>query len=138
MTEEIQTKVVIEILGKPKEHVDTTIKKYVDKILENFKVTNHVLYEAEELKDEKFKGMFSSFVDFDMNFKDFNSLVIFCFDFMPSSVEIVNPKRFDLDSEEVMSFLNDLMTKLHDLDMMVKNLSAENVLLKRELDKKEK
>ena len=131
MKEKILAKVVIEIVGKPKEHVDMTIRKYMDGIKENFKIINHELYDAEEIKDEKFKSMFSSFMDLEMEFDDFNDLIGFCFDYMPSSIDILRPEKFSLDARELMDALNDLIAKLHNLDMKVKNLNAENVLLKK-------
>ncbi len=136
MKEKIQAKVVIEIVGSPKQHVEMTIRKYMDRIRDNFNIINHELYDAEPLKDEKFKGMFSSFVDLEMEFNEFKDIIGFCFDYMPSSIDIIKPEKLNLESKHVMDMLNDLMAKLHNLDMRVKNLIAENVLLKRESEKK--
>jgi len=136
MKEKILAKVVIEIVGGPKEHVDMTIRKYMDEIRDEFNVIKHELYDAEPLKEEKFKRMFSSFVDLEMEFNNFKDIVGFCFDYMPSSIDIIKPDKANLESKELMDMLNDLMAKLHNLDMRVKNLIAENVLLKRGLEKK--
>src|SRR3989344_6893563 len=136
MKEKILAKVVIEIVGGPKEHVDMTIRKYMDEIRDEFNVIKHELYDAEPLKEEKFKRMFSSFVDLEMEFNNFKDIVGFCFDYMPSSIDIIKPDKANLESKELMDMLNDLMAKLHNLDMRVKNLIAENVLLKRELEEK--
>jgi hypothetical protein len=135
MNEKILAKVVVEVVGSPKEHVEMTIRKYIERIEENFKIINHVLYDAEQLKEEKFKGMFSSFVDLEMEFNESKEIVGFCFDYMPSSIDIIKPEKFSLESKEMSDMINDLIAKLHNLDMNVKNLNAQNVLLKREINR---
>ena len=138
MKEKIVAKVVIEIVGSPKEHVEATIRKYMDQIKDNFNVINHELYDAEELKDKKYNGMFSSFVDLEIEFDDFKKVIGLCFDYMPSSIDIIKPDKINIETKHFMDILNDLTAKLHSLDMRVKNLVAENILLKKELNKKNK
>lgn len=54
---------------------------------------------------------------------------------MPSSIEIVEPSKFILTTREMTSFYTDLMIMLHKIDMIVKNVHAENMLLKQKSEK---
>ena len=51
---------------------------------------------------------------------------------MPSSIEIMDPIKLNINSNEVDDLLNDLLARLHNFTMFLKNLQAENIVLKRE------
>jgi len=135
MNGKILAKVVVEIVGSPKEHVEVTIRKYINNIKDTFDVKSHVLYDAEKLSNEKYKGMYSSFVDLEIEFKDFKEITKMCFDYMPSSIDIIKPDKSTVEAQDIMDMFNDLMAKLHDMDMKMKNINANNIVLRRELNK---
>ena len=64
-----------------------------------------------------------------VTFKDVKQLFDFCFDSMPSSVEILSPAKFTLDTPELEDFLNDFQAKLHHTDMMLKNMQIQKQVL---------
>ncbi len=132
--EKIKVKAIIEIAGFPKENVELTMVKVVETLKKNFKLEKQQVYEAVALKD-KMEGFWSTFCEVDLNFKDINELVIFCFDFMPSSIEILSPQELNFKDIEMGNFLNDLLSRLHQYDMIVKNLTASNEIMKRKMNK---
>lgn len=77
------------------------------------------------------QGIFSTFVELEIKVKDLTKLVGFCFDYMPSSIEILGPKVLSLKESEFTTVMNDLQGKLHRLDMAVKNLNSENKMLQK-------
>lgn len=122
----------MEVLGKPKEHVEKTIKEYVEKI----KQDPDLIILKEEFADTKQQDKFwSTFAELEMVVKGIPKLIGFCFDYMPSSIEIIKPDELKMDSKETADFLNDLQARLHNLDMMVKQLKNENTFLKRNMNK---
>lgn len=129
----IKVRVIIEILGSPKEHVEETINRVVKKIEEesDIKLINGKSYEATEVK-----GLWSTFAELELEFNRLYDLIGFSFDYMPSVIEILEPEKMDINMGDVNELLNDLLAKLHNYDMVTKNLSAENILLKRQLEKK--
>ena len=138
----INARVILEIIGAPKEHVDETLKDVEDQIKQEIdrKVIKSKIFKAEKMKDKPF---FSGFIESEIEFKDFDKLMGFCFDFMPSSVEILEPHLLNVPVNELNNMLNDLIAKLHQYDMIVKNLRAENILMAKQfeganLDKKDK
>ena len=130
----IKVRVIIEILGSPKEHVEEIINKVVKKIETeetDIKLLNGKSYEATEVK-----GLWSTFAELELEFNNLYDLIGFSFDYMPSVIEILEPEKIDIGMGDVNELLNDLLAKLHNYDMVTKNLSAENILLKRQLEKK--
>lgn len=125
----ITIRAIIEVIGKPKDFVEKVIKGVVNKIKEEKKVIKYKIFEAEEKKD----NVFSGFTEIELEFKNFDDLSLFCFQFMPSSVEILKPDKFNIDSKEVENFLNDILGKLHHNDMMLKKLGLENQMLRKRL-----
>ena len=130
----IKVRVIIEILGSPKKHVEETINKVVKKIETeetDIKLLNGKSYEATEVK-----GLWSTFAELELEFNKLYDLIGFSFDYMPSVIEILEPEKMNIEMGDVNELLNDLLAKLHNYDMVTKNLSAENIVLKRQLEKK--
>jgi hypothetical protein len=86
--------------------------------------------EAKEVKEDD-QGLWATFVELEILIKDIPTLIGFCFDYMPSSIEIIEPKELKLKDVELSNIMNDLQAKLHKLDMAVKQLSNENRFLKK-------
>tara|TARA_Y100000034_G_scaffold94375_1_gene114357 strand:+ start:884 stop:1255 length:372 start_codon:yes stop_codon:yes gene_type:complete len=121
----MKTKAIIEVAGAPKEHIENVIKEIVEKIKNEKDIERFKIFEAQE-KDK----MFFTFTEIELNFKNFEEISGFCFDYFPSSIEILE-ENVDVKREELENTLNDLLAKLHQYDMDLKNLKAENIMLKK-------
>ena len=126
----IRCKTIIEVLGKPKEHVEKTIHEYVEKI----KKDSELIILKEDFADAKQQEeLWSIFVELEMVAKGIPKLIGFCFDYMPSSIEVIKPDELNLNSKETADFLNDLQARLHSMDMILKQQKSENDFLKRNM-----
>ncbi len=125
MEQNIMARAIIDILGGPKEHIEKALKDHVDKIKKEGLDVQAEVYEEAKPKD----NMFTAFVELTIQFKDLNELLDFCFDSMPSSIEIFQPAQIILDLNMLTDFLNDFQAKLHHTDMMLKGLQAQKQLL---------
>jgi len=128
----IRCKIIIEVLGKPKEHVEQSLKMYVEKIKKDPEliVLNTEFADAKE-KEE----LWATFSELDIVIKGIPKLIAFCFDYMPSSIEITKPEEFSMKKSTIENFINDLQARLHQIDMIVKNQKNENEFLKQNLNK---
>ncbi len=117
--ETIRVKSIIELVGKPKEHIEKTMKKVVELLDSNNKLT---IIEKKIAEAKEVKGLWSTFGEFEIGFSNFEDIGSFCFEFMPSSIEIISPAKIELDSKEVEDFTNDVLAKLHQYDMIVKQM----------------
>ena len=123
----IRCRTIIEVLGKPEEHVENSIKEYIEHIKED----SDLVILNEEYSEIKEQGnLWSKFVELDLVIKGTSKLISFCFEYMPSSIEVVKPEHLIMTNLELSSFLNDLQARLHSVDMIVKQLKAENDFLK--------
>lgn len=129
---DVQAKIVIEILGTPKDHVEDAMKKVIEKLKEEqgVKLLRETTYKAEQIKN-----MWSTFSDLEIEVEDVSKLIGICFDYMPSSIEIIEPSKMDLETTTIADFLNDFLARLHKTDMMLKNAMAENKWLKMQQKK---
>lgn len=122
---------IVEVLGKPKEHVEDSIKKYT----ENIKNDSRLAILKEDFSEAKEQGgLWSKFVEIDLVIKGMENLVAFCFDYMPSSIEIEKPEQVSLTNRDISGFLNDLQSRLHNVDMVVKKQKGEVDFLKRNMN----
>lgn len=121
---EILTRIVLELIGKPKDHVDKTIKEYVKKIEDN---PNYEVIKKEIAKTKKYQGeMFSTFAELEILFKNVQSIHYFCFDYMPASIEILEPDKLSYDAHEITGVINEFQSRLHSLDMALKEMRQIN------------
>jgi len=125
----VHFRTIIEVAGRPKEHVEDSIKEHVEKIKKEEKI-EIISQDFAEIRKEEEEDIWSTFVELELWIKDINSLVGFCFDYMPSSVEVIEPKELHLKEHELSGLLNDLQANLHRMNIMVKNISNENFNLK--------
>lgn len=129
MKEWIQTRAIIEMLGAPKEHIQETLRLYIEKIKNEEK--NIVVKKVEYAEPKEMQNLFSVFAELELDFADLSTMVYFCFDYMPSSIEVFAPDEVAYNTTDLTDFLNDLQARLHKFDMLIKNLSAENKVVKK-------
>ena len=129
--EKIKVKLVVELVGSPKEHVEDTMKMIIGKLKDDKSVTliKEVTYDAEQ--NEQIKPMWSTFSDITIEVDSVKKLMDVCFDYMPSSVEIISPEKFDVTSADYAYLFNELLGQLHQFSFMAKQLAAENMYLKQ-------
>ena len=126
-TSHIRCRAIIEVLGKPKEHVENSIKQYI----EHIKDDSELVMLSENYSEIQEQGkLWSKFVEIELVVKGTSKLIGFCFEYMPSSVEIIKPSSFLLTNSEFANFINDLQSRLHNVDMVVKKLKSENDFLR--------
>jgi len=128
----IRCKIIIEILGKPREHVEKTLRKYIDKINNDSDLIILNSNFSEAVEKEK---LWATFSELDMIIKGIPKLIAFCFDYMPSSIEITKPDEFIMKKSTVEDLVNDLQARLHEVDMIIKKQKNENEFLKQNLNK---
>ena len=131
----IKTQAIIEIVGKPKEHIIEVLEAHLKQIDEDSELEIVEKVIEEPLEQEKQPGMFSTFVDLTFWAKNTNKLIAFCFDYMPSSIEIVAPESMITKSHDLTSLLNDMQARLHHVDMLAKQLHQQNQVFNLSLNR---
>ncbi len=133
MPDKIVSRVVIEVLGKPKEHVEEAMKSYIEKLKKDkkYKILREEFAEVKKQESE----LWSTFTEMEMEVENMQDLIGFCFDYMPSMLEILKPSKMELSDKGFSDFLNDLQARLHQVDMIAKQVKMENDHLKINMGK---
>lgn len=115
---EIHFRAIIEVMGKPKEHIVTALQSYLKKLeeIEAFTVLATEVHDPAEQENE----LWTTFAEVEIKTKQLPYLTRFCVEFMPSMIEIISPSTFSIPAQDMTGFLNDLQTKLHNVDMVAK------------------
>lgn len=118
--------------GFPQEHVNQVIDKVVEKIKteEKIKVVSLNKSEANQLKE-----FWMGFIELELVFDDLVTLNHFCFDYLPSSIEILNKETIDVPRATLTLLLNDMLVNMHKYNMHITNLNAENEVMRQKLEK---
>ncbi len=119
----VRVHTIFEIVGKPKEHIENTIKAYLANIESDSEIVTlkETYEEGEEIED----GLFSTMAEAELLLSGFEKLTWLCINFSPASVEVLEPKQFSLEQKEVTHWLNDLLSRLHEIGMIQKNLQLQ-------------
>ena len=127
----IKIRTIIEVVGFPEDHIKDAIIKIVDNIKEkkHIKIVNMYIEETKKLDK-----MFATFAELELDMPGLQDVIDFCFDYLPSSVEILEPEYINEKSNDLAGVLNDLTLKLHEYNMVIRNLQAENKVMKNKLD----
>ncbi len=126
----LRVNTVIEIVGSPREHVEDTLRL----VLKQLREEKGVDVLGGKVHEPRAQDVFfSTFAELQVLVKDFATLVGLCFNYMPSSVEVVEPAQFKLAPVDLANLFNDLLGRLHETDMRLKNTNAANILLDKNL-----
>ena len=136
----IKFRTIIEVMGAPKKYVDDTIKAFIAKIKSNrdYVVLKTKISNAKKVKEIEKKesaaedikeDLFISFVELEVGVKKKEKIFDFCFNFMPSSIEIIEPMNISFSANELSGYLSDIQATLHKVDFMLKRVNGVNQIL---------
>ena len=127
----ILAKCIVEMVGAPKEHLEKTMKDYIKSLKEREDLE---IIKSDYSEPEEKEKMFNMFVELEAWFQDTPGLIGFCIDSLPSSVEILEPEKLTFTENDMSDFVNDLLGKLHVLDMSIKKTNAKVSLLDKNVN----
>lgn len=124
----IQCRVIFEMAGNPKEHVETTLKNYIKAIKED----PSYIFLSEDYADleENDEGVWSTFCESEIIVENLEKLNILCFNLGPASIEIIAPESMELSEKRLGEVYTDLISKIHEIGATMKSLNSENELLR--------
>ncbi len=130
----LTAKFIIEILGRPAEHLKVALTELVDKLgTENgVAVLNKEIHETKRV--EKSDNLWTTFADVEMRFETlpvfFNAIMTY----LPAHIEVYEPENFKLNTFEVNEFANFIVSRLHNYDALAKRMMAERDILINKLE----
>jgi len=129
----IRAYLIFEVLGKPADHVEKAMDMLLDKLSKekNLEFLDKKTHKAKAVK--KTKNVFTTFAETEILFSNLARLVEIVFDYMPSSIEIIEPTILKFKNEDINALINDLAAKLHHYDALLKKLRLEKAILIKRL-----
>jgi hypothetical protein len=124
MEKPVLARIIIEMLGAPQDYITKTMQAYIERLEKQ-----HTVVKAETAPAEPRDKVFSIFTELEMRFKDLPELLDFCFESMPSSVEIIEPANFNLPVDKLNALLNDMQARLHEADAIIKTERTRKQIL---------
>jgi len=116
----VRAVMIVEIAGRPPEHIKEVLSQHVGVMnkIPDLKVRSIKVHDAKEM--EGAKGVFTCFAEVDFDAPNFLRLEEVVFDFMPSSIEVLEPSKVSMDLVEATALLNSVSGKLHRYDELAK------------------
>lgn len=126
---------IVEIMGRPPEHLRKSLEEHIGKLdsVKGVEVINKDFSDTKEVEvDEKTpetRGLFTCFCEVEFSVESLAQLANVMFDFMPASIEVVDPSQITLSPEEATGFMNNLTGRLHRYDDVVKILKNQEIAM---------
>ncbi len=138
--------IILEILGRPPEHLVETLENIAKQIGEEngIELVDKKINPPVLMKEQK--DFYTSFAEIEVEAKNLLYLAILIFKYMPAHIEIISPQNISLTNNEWNDVLNELTRRLHGYEEIARILQTEKTILENKLkaimeskeDKKEK
>ena len=131
----ISAVMIVEALGKPKEHLVETLESVAKDIgeEEDIILTHKKVHEPKEI--EKQPGLFSNFVELEVESTKPMALAALMFKYMPSHTEIIEPEKMTFSNHEYSDMLSEISRRLHKVDEVVRMMDLDRRMLQKQIEK---
>lgn len=131
--EKIKANLIVELMGRPKEHLREALRTLVVKMgsEKGVSLIDKKYHNPKVVK--KANNLFITFAEINLEFDSFEHFFAIIMGYMPSNVEIYEPERFKLSTHELNSLSNYIISKLHRYDEIAKNAIVERDILLKQL-----
>lgn len=125
--------VILEMIGRPKEHIVASLKDMVKQIGEEkgIEIKEEKINEPAELKDKK--DFYTSFAEIELEINGMEELIILMFKYMPSHLDIISPEKVSVSNNTLNEILNEMSRRLHGYDEVARVLQLEKSILEKKL-----
>lgn len=129
----VRAVMIIEVLGRPPEHLMETLEDFAKKIGEEkgIKVVDKRIMEPNLVKDQK--DLYTTFMEIEVETESPMHLAGLVFRYMPAHVEVVSPENMVLNNNSFSEILSEVVRRLHRYDDIVRVLNMQYTTLQNKL-----
>ncbi len=133
MDQKIQAAFIIEVIGRPANHLIETLNNLLDKISKEkgVKINSKKLNEPILLKGQE--EFYTSFAEVEVEVDEVMTLIRLMFQYMPAHVEIISPEKITQTNQDWMEVMNELLRVLHGYDEVARVIQNEKNILEQQL-----
>src|SRR3989338_5656984 len=102
----IISRITVEVLGSPKDHVEKALQQVIKKLRDEEKGIKVLKVEEFECKQMDNK-LWNTFADIEFETFELKRVLDICYDYMPSTIEILEPAGLEIDMNDIADVFND-------------------------------
>jgi hypothetical protein len=132
-TKGVRAVLIVEVLGKPPEHLVETLKKIQEEIgnEKGVSILDTKIKEPVELKEQK--GFYTCFSEIEVEVEEVLILARLMFKYMPAHVEVISPELIAVTNHGWGEILSELVRRLHGYDEVARVIQSEKKILENKL-----
>jgi hypothetical protein len=132
-TKDIRVMMILEVLGKPPEHLTSTLNDLIEQIgnEKGVSVENKKINEPVEMKEQK--GFYTNFAEIELVVEEIFDLSGLLFKYMPAHIEILSPELIALTNNGWGDILSEITRRLHQYDEVARVIQIEKAILEKKL-----
>jgi hypothetical protein len=129
----IKATIILEIMGKPPEHLVKTLEEIIKNIGEEkgVSVSSKKINEPAPMKDSK--EFYTTFAEVDLEVEDILYLTIIMFKYMPAHIEVLEPELIALTNNGWSDILSELTRRLHGYEEIARILKLQNMKMQKKM-----
>ena len=129
----IRVMMIIEVLGRPPEHLIETLNNLIEKINseKGVKVVDKKISEPNPLQNQE--NLFTAFAELEVEVEEVLQITMLMFKYMPAHIDVLYPEDLQLTNHELNDILNELTRRLHGYDEVARIIQSEKAILERKL-----
>lgn len=127
----VRSHVTFELVGNPRAYVEKTIRDYVAVIKKDPQI---LFLKTEFGEPEENQGLFSTYAETELLVRGLEKFTELCFNYMPASIEILDPAEMALTQKDFTLWMNDLLAKLHEASAAAQKTNASNKMLQKNIN----
>lgn len=129
----IQARIILEILGRPKEYVLSSLSALLDRLSKEkgVLILDKTIHNPIEVKEAK--NLFTSFAELTLELEDITTYFGIMFAYMPSNIETIYPEKIVLGNAEFNEVSHRLAQRLHDYEAITKRAIMEKNIAESKL-----
>lgn len=132
-TRGIRAVMILEIIGRPPEHLTETLEKLIEQMgkEKGVKIIEKKIKEPNLIKDQK--DFYTSFAEIEIEVEEIFNLVSLMFKYMPAHIDILSPEKITLTNNGWNETLNEVARRLHGYDEVARVIQMEKAILEKKL-----
>jgi len=132
-TKNIRASLILEIIGRPAEHLTETLEKIIKQIEEEkgVKLINKKINPPVLMKEQK--DFYTTFAEVEVEVEEILYIAILLFRYMPAHIEIISPQFIALTNSGWGDIFSELARKLHSYEEIARIMQVEKGILEKRL-----
>ena len=129
----IRAVMILEVIGKPPEHLTETLEGITTNI-DNEKgvcIVEKKINEPVSMKENK--EFYTSFAEIEVEVEEIMRLAALMLKYMPAHIEIISPEFIAITNNDWNDILNEIVRRLHGYDEVARIIQTEKIILEKKL-----